>query len=68
MKTLELKELELIEAGGDIVAGLCVGIGAGSVVYAVGVATNWWNPVGWVSAAFLVADAACLGYAASQLQ
>lgn len=66
MKTLELKELELIEAGGDIVAGLCVGIGAGSVVYAV--ATNWWNPVGWVSAAFLVADAACLGYAASQLQ
>ena len=48
--------------------GMCVGVVWGCAVYAIGVATNWWNPVGWVSAAFLVADAACLGYAASQLQ
>jgi hypothetical protein len=66
MKTLKLEEIENLN-GGDFVGGLCVGIGAGSVVYGVGVLTNWWNPVGWVSAAFLVADAACIGYAASNI-
>ncbi|HMO37823.1 MAG TPA: hypothetical protein PKC76_08610 [Saprospiraceae bacterium] len=62
MEVMTLNELELTSAGGDVVAGLCVGIGTGSVIYGVGVVTQWWNPLGWVSAAFLVADAACLGY------
>jgi hypothetical protein len=53
--------------GGGFVDGLCVGIGAGSILYGAGVATNFWNPVGWASATFLVADAACLVYAASKL-
>jgi len=67
MKTLSLNEMEL-QSAGDIVAGFCVGIASGSAIYGIGVATNWWNPVGWVSAAFLVADVGCLGYAAGQLQ
>ncbi len=66
MKTLELNQMQELTAG-DFVGGLCVGIGAGSAVYGVGVLTNWWNPVGWVSAAFIVADVACLGYAASNV-
>lgn len=66
MNELSINEMEAHAAGG-VVDGLCVGIGAGSVVYAGGVATNFWNPIGWVSAAFLVADVACLGYAASKL-
>jgi predicted phage tail protein len=67
MKALEIRRLEKISGGNDFVNGLCVGIGAGSVVYAIGLATSWWNPVGWVSGAFLVADAACLAYAGASL-
>ena len=66
MKELTLQQMESIKAG-EFVAGLCIGIGAGSAVYAIGTITNWWNPVGWVSAAFVVADVACLAYAASNL-
>lgn len=66
MNTLEVYQMEDHE-GGDFIAGLCIGLGAGSVVYAAGAATNFWNPIGWVSTAFLVADAACVGYAASNL-
>lgn len=66
MRTLTAVEMES-HLGGDLVDGLCVGIGAGSVVYAAGIITNWWNPVGWASATFIVADAACIAYAASQL-
>ena len=58
----------MLEAGGDIVAGFCVGIGVGSVVYAIGAVTNWLKPIGWVSLAFIAADVACLGYAASKLE
>ena len=66
MRVLEINELEKINGEGFI-GGLCIGIGTGSVVYGAGVLTNFWNPVGWVSAAFLAADAACLAYGASQL-
>ena len=65
MKTLELTKMEELQ-GGDFVGGVCGGIGAASAVYAIGLSTNWWNPVGWVSAAFLVADVACVGYGISQ--
>jgi len=66
MKTLELNQMESVE-GGNAVDAACVAIGAGSVVYDLGVMSNWWNPIGWLSATMLVADAACVGYAASQL-
>lgn len=65
MKTLELNQMEELTAG-DFVGGLCGGIGAASVVYAIGAYTQWWNPVGWVSIAFIAADAACVGYGISQ--
>lgn len=61
--------LEITEntIGGGFIDGACVGIGAGSVLYAVGAYTNFWNPVGWASITFIVADAACIAYAASKL-
>lgn len=65
MKKIELYQMENLQ-GGDFIGGLCGGIGAASVVYAVGIATQWWNPVGWASAAFLVTDAACVAYGISQ--
>ena len=66
MKTLELNQMENVE-GGNTVDAICVGIGAGDVVYSLGVELEFWNPIGWLSAAMLVASAACTGYAASQL-
>ena len=68
MKKIELNSLVAFEGGGRILNGVCVGIGAGSVIYGIGAATNFWNPVGWVSAAFILADVACLAYGASQLE
>lgn len=59
MEKIEIAKLGEIIGGNDFVNGLCVGLASGSVVYALGLATSWWNPVGWVSGAFLVADAAC---------
>ena len=52
---------------GDFITGLCLGIGAGSFYYGVGLATSWWNPIGWVSGAFLAADAACIAYGISNV-
>ena len=42
---------------------MCGAIALGSGVYAVGLATSWWNPVGWISAAAIAADLACGTYA-----
>jgi hypothetical protein len=67
MRKIEINRMESIDGGNDLVNGLCITLGAGSVVYTIGAATNWWNPVGWVSAAFLVADGACILYAADQV-
>ncbi|MEQ8553650.1 MAG: hypothetical protein RIC06_20890 [Cyclobacteriaceae bacterium] len=64
MKTLEIEDLAKINAGGYI-SGICYGIGAGSVVYTAGIMTNFWNPVGWVSAGFILADVACIAYGMS---
>jgi len=61
MKPLELNNLEDI-AGGDFVDGLCAGIATGSAIYTAGAITNFWNPVGWVSGAFVVADLACAAH------
>jgi len=38
---------------------------SGCVAIAAGVAvTNWWNPVGWIAAAVVVAGAACIAITA----
>ncbi|MFY0689952.1 MAG: hypothetical protein JXQ90_22465 [Cyclobacteriaceae bacterium] len=66
MRELDITLMEDIQGGG-FVAGVCVGIGAGSIIYATGLATNFWNPIGWASAAFIVADAACLVYGAANI-
>ncbi len=62
MRTLEIEELVEIQ-GGDIVTGLCAGVAMGSAIYGLGLLTNWWNPVGWVSGGFIAVDAACALYA-----
>lgn len=59
MKTLELNQMQNVEGGSDFVDGMCLSVAVGSGVYGVGLIFNWWNPIGWVSAAFLVADFAC---------
>ena len=66
MEVLSFEKMEDVTAG-DFITGLCLGIGAGSVIYGVGVATNWWNPIGWVSGTFLAADAACIAYGISKV-
>ncbi|MFD0863641.1 hypothetical protein ACFQ1M_15600 [Sungkyunkwania multivorans] len=50
MKTIELSKLEAIQ-GGDFVDGFCAGFAVVAGGYAVGVAANLWNPVGWVGTA-----------------
>ncbi len=68
LKKISYDDMEVLHGGG-VVDGLCIGIGSASIVYTIGGAltiTNWWNPVGWVSATFIVADIACLAYVASQ--
>jgi len=67
MEKLTIRQMEIIN-GGDFIDGFCAAIGGGSIIYAIGVETNFWNPIGWVSAGFLAADAACLIYGASQLE
>lgn len=61
MKILTFEELSVIKGGGFI-SGACAGIAIGSVVYGVGLATQFWNPVGWVSVGFLAVDAVCAIY------
>ena len=63
MKTLTVESMELIEGGGlSLVAKACVILGTGSIVYGAGLAFNWWNPIGWVSAGALSGDFLCLMY------
>jgi len=68
MKEVSYNEMLLIKGSGDPIAGLCYGIGGGSILYTAGAMTQFWNPVGWVSVAFLAADAACLAYGLSQAE
>ena len=66
MKTLDLEQMEQIEAGG-FVAGFCIGMTGGSIIYGALALTNFWNPVGWVTAGLLAVDTACMIYGANQL-
>ena len=59
MEKLDVIQMEDVQ-GGDFWSDFCKVVGAGSIIYAVGVEAMWWNPVGWVSAGFLGVDAACL--------
>lgn len=58
MKNLNLKQCEEIIGGNDFVSGLCTAATIGSLV----ALTNFWNPVGWISSALVVADVACVAY------
>jgi len=66
MKVLSLNQMEAIEGNG-FWGGLCVGMGAISVGAGYAAIACSWNPIGWVGAAILVGDAACLAYGASKL-
>lgn len=50
MKTLNLKELENLNAG-----TFCQGFGVVAAGYEVGVLCNLWNPIGWGGQAALCA-------------
>jgi|TARA_B110000259_G_C13995603_1_gene394273 hypothetical protein len=56
MKTLELNQMETLEGGND---AFCNGVYTAGAIYTIGAATQFWNPVGWVSIAFLAVSAAC---------
>jgi len=45
-QTLNLMDMESLN-GGNKVDNFCLGFGAVSTAYAIGVAANWWNPIGW---------------------
>lgn len=64
MKTLSLQEMEIVDAGGDWITGACGAFAVGVGTYAIGVAANWWNPVGWLgTAAIGTVGIACGSYA-----
>lgn len=47
---------------GDLVDDFCKALAVSSTVWGVGLALNWWNPVGWADAAALIAGGACAIY------
>ncbi|MCH2197054.1 hypothetical protein [Kordia sp.] len=53
MEKLNFQDLDVITGGdfGDAVDGFCIGYGVVAGGYAIGVAANWWNPVGWIGTA-----------------
>jgi hypothetical protein len=66
MKELKLEQYENIIGGSvdSAIGGLCAAAGIASIV----ALTNWWNPVGWVAAALVVADVSCVTYAVASHQ
>jgi len=66
MKTLEINEMQNINAG-SFIGGLCLGLGASTVVLGGLALTQFWNPAGWVAGVALGIDAACIGYGISQI-
>lgn len=62
MKTLDLSQLEKINAGSnDAVSGFCAGFASFIGVYSLGVATQLWNPIGWFGSAAGIATGAIVG-------
>lgn len=72
MKTLTFNEMMTVECGraenatvDNLISSACDALTIGSIAYGTGLLLNWWNPVGWADAAFLIATGACLIYAKS---
>ncbi len=62
MKELSFEKMEEVNGGSkEGWSKACATIAVGSGVYAVGLISNWWNPIGWVSAGFIAADLVCGG-------
>ncbi len=62
MKTLSNEQMLPVTCGaGRVVNAVCGVVTVGSAVYTVGALASWWNPVGWVCGAMLLADVACFG-------
>ena len=60
METLNFEQMEQVSGGKtQFIDAACDAITAGSAVYGFGVLANWWNPIGWVSAAGLAGTIAC---------
>ena len=63
MKTLDLHEMEIISARTDWVAVGCATFAVSAGAYTLGVALNWWNPVGWIGGTAIgVTAIACGSY------
>ena len=62
---IQVSEMIEIQAGkSDAVTDFCIGAGAVSAVYGLGVALNWWNPIGWGgTVAMAIVGAGCGIYA-----
>lgn len=61
LRKLNYSEMTAIQGEVKKIDAFCAGFGAVSVGYAVGVALNWWNPIGWVGTGVgLAIDAACV--------
>ncbi len=46
IQKLDFKTMASINGSGKI-DYFCLGFGAVSTAYGIGVAANWWNPIGW---------------------
>lgn len=64
MKELSFEKMDVLNGGG-VISNTCRYLALGSGMYALGLAFHWWNPVGWVSAGFIVGNLACGIYAFS---
>ena len=61
MEITNYAELELTTGGGWIDA-VCGVVTVGSAGYNIAVATNFWNPIGWVAGTLDAVSLACLAY------
>ena len=59
MKSITIDSMLEVESGNEVLAAACGIIEIGTGVYGIGLVTNWWNPIGWVSAVGGGLSAAC---------
>lgn len=64
MTQLSFDNLYLVNGGGarEIATGVCGLVTVGDAVYIVGLASNWWNPIGWLSATLEVVSIGCAAW------
>ena len=63
MKKIDFEAMASLN-GGDNITAACTGLAIGNVALGIAALANWWNPVGWVGGAILLADVACIAYTA----